>query len=321
MNSFELNKILGAILGTCLILLAIHLGAQALFATETPAKPGYEIVVAKTGAKAAPKKAETPLPVLLAHASVDKGKQIAKQCEACHSLGKGEPNKIGPNLYNVVDSPVAEGRGGYNFSAALKKVGGKWTYQKLFKWIEDPRAYAPGTLMTFAGIKSPEQRADVIAYLRTLSDSPQPLPKVEAQPKQAAAPAAAPEKKAAAAPAEKTVPQLFASASVDKGKQIARQCEACHTLQKGEPNRVGPNLYNVVDAPIAEGRNGYSFSAALKKKSGKWTYDQLFAWLKDPRAFAPGTMMTFAGIQNPQQRMDVIAYLRTLSDNPAPPPK
>jgi cytochrome c len=321
MNSFELNKILGAVLGTILILLAVHLGAQGLFATEKPAKPGYPIVVAKAGTKAAPKKAVTPLPVLLAHANVDKGKQIAKQCEACHTLQKGQPNKIGPNLYNVVDAPVAEGRGGFNFSSALKKKGGKWTYKDLFEWIKDPRGYAPGTLMTFSGIKSRQQRADVIAYLRTLSDNPKPLPKVEAQPKKAAAPAAAPQKKAAAAPAEKTLAQLFASASVDKGKQIAAVCGACHTFQKGQPNRVGPNLYNIVGSPVAEGRNGYNFSSALKKKGGKWTYAALFKWIKDPRADVPGTMMTFAGIKDPQKRMDVIAYLRTLSDNPVPPPK
>jgi cytochrome c len=320
MNSFELNKILGAVLGTILILLAVHLGAQGLFATEKPAKPGYEIVVAKAGAKAAPKKAETPLPVLLAHADVDKGKRIAKQCEACHTFEKGQPNKIGPNLYDVVESQVAEGRGGYKFSDALKKKGGKWTYKDLFEWIKDPRGYAPGTLMTFAGIKSPEQRADVIAYLRTLSDSPKPLPKVEAAPKKAAAPAAAPEKKAAA-PAQKTLAQMFASASVDKGKQIAQQCKACHTFEKGQPNRVGPNLYNIVDAPVAEGRNGYGFSSALKKKGGKWTYEALFKWIGNPRGDVPGTMMTFAGIKDPQQRVDVIAYLRTLSDNPVPPPK
>lgn len=198
MNSFELNKVLGAILGSCLILLAIHLGAQSLFATEKPEKPGYKIVVAKAEAgKPAAKKEETPLPVLLAHASVDKGKQLARQCEACHSLGKGEPNKVGPNLYGVVGTAVAEGRGGYNFSAALKKKGGKWTFEALNKWIDDPRGDVPGTLMTFAGIKNPQQRADVIAYLRTLSDSPVPLPAVAAA-KPAEAPKAAP-----AAPAKK----------------------------------------------------------------------------------------------------------------------
>jgi len=319
MNSFELNKILGAILGTILILLAIHLGAQSIFATEPPAQPGYKIVVAKAGTKPAPKKAETPLPVLLAKASVNKGKQIAKQCEACHTLGKGEPNKIGPNLYNIVGNNRGEDRGGFKFSLAMKKKGGKWTYDEIFKFIENPRGYIPGTLMTFSGIKNPQQRADVIAYLRTLSESPKPLPKVEAAPKKAAAPAAASKK--AAAPTEKTLAQMFADASVDKGKQIARQCQACHTFEKGGPNRVGPNLYNIVGSPVAEGRGGFNFSSALKKKGGKWTYEDLFKWLKDPRGYVPGTMMTFAGIKNPQQRVDVIAYLRTLSDNPPPLPK
>jgi cytochrome c len=320
MNSFELNKVLGAILGTCLILLAIHLGAQAIFATEKPEKPGYKIVVAKaeTG-KPEAKKEETPLPVLLAHASVDKGKQIARQCEACHTLEKGQPNKVGPNLYGIVGDERGKDRGGFNFSSAMKSKGGKWTFEEIFKFIDDPRGYIPGTAMTFAGIKNPQQRADVIAYLRTLSDNPVPLPKVEAAAKPAAAPAAEPKK--AAAPAEKTLPQMFADASVEKGKQTAKQCEACHTLTKGGPNRVGPNLYNIVGSPRGEDRGGFNFSAAMKKKGGKWTYEELYKFLKDPRGYIPGTLMTFAGVQNDQRRVDVIAYLRTLSDNPLPPPK
>ena len=193
MNSFELNKVLGAVLGTCLILLAIHLGAQSIFATEQPAKPGYKIVVAKveTG-KPAAKEPEIPLPVLLAKASVDKGKSIARQCQACHNLAKGGPNMVGPNLYNIVGSDRGEGRGGFNFSAAMKKKGGKWTFEELFKFIHDPRGYIPGTAMTFAGIQNPQQRADVIAYLDTLSDNPVPLPKPEAAAKPAEAPKAAP---------------------------------------------------------------------------------------------------------------------------------
>ncbi len=196
MNSFELNKVLGAILGTCLILLAIHIGAQSIFATEKPEKPGYKIVVAKTEAgKPAAKEPEVPLPVLLAKASVDKGKRIAKQCEACHTFAKGEPNKVGPNLYNIVGDERGKDRGGFAFSDAMKKKGGEWSYEELFKFIHDPRGYIPGTAMTFAGIKNPEQRADVIAYLRTLSDSPKPLPKAEAAAEAPKAAPAAPEKK------------------------------------------------------------------------------------------------------------------------------
>ena len=197
MNSFELNKVLGAVLGTCLILLALNIGANALFAEHKPAKPGYMIAVkaehegAKTEAKA-----ETPIAVLLASANVEKGQSTAKQCQACHTFEKGGPNRVGPNLYNIVDDERGKGKNGFNFSAAMKAKGGEWTYEELNKFLTNPRNYIPGTAMTFAGISNDQQRADVIAYLRTLSDSPKPLPKAEA----AAAPAAG--EKPAAKPAE-----------------------------------------------------------------------------------------------------------------------
>ena len=193
MNSFELNKILGAILGTCLITLALNIGANAIFAPEKPAKPGYEIAVKATaGGEAAPAEKEPPMEAMMASASVDKGQQIAKQCLACHTFAKGEPNKIGPNLWGIVGSPRGEDRGGFNFSAAMKAKGGTWTFGELYAFLANPRGYIPGTAMTFAGISRGQQRADVIDFLNSLSDKPLPLPK------EAAAPAAAP---AAAAPA------------------------------------------------------------------------------------------------------------------------
>jgi cytochrome c len=181
MNSFELNKILGAVLGTCLILLALSIGAGALFAPEKPAKPGY-IVAVKTeeSGKAAAPEQVTPLPTRLAKASVEKGQSIAKQCQACHTFEKGGPNRVGPNLWNVVGEARGEGRG-FNFSAAMKAKGGKWTFEELDKFIADPRGYIPGTAMTFAGIKNDQQRADVIDYLHTMSDNPLPLPKAQAE--------------------------------------------------------------------------------------------------------------------------------------------
>jgi cytochrome c len=190
MNSFELNKILGAILGTCLITLALNIGAEAIFAPEKPAKPGYVIAV-KTeggGAKAVEKPKEVPLPVRLAKASVEKGKATARQCQACHTFEKGGPNRVGPNLWGIVGSERGEGRG-FNFSAAMKAKGGKWTYDELDKFIADPRGYISGTAMTFAGVKNDQQRADVIDYLHTLSDNPLPLPKPEASNAPAVAPA------------------------------------------------------------------------------------------------------------------------------------
>jgi cytochrome c len=178
MNSFELNKILGAILGTCLITLALNIAAGAIYSQEKPAKPGYEIAVKeKAGGAAAPKEQEPPMEAMMASASVDKGQQIAKQCQACHTFGKGEPNKIGPNLYGIVGDERGKDRGGFNFSAAMKAKGGTWTFGELYAFLKDPRGYIPGTAMTFAGISRGQQRADVIDFLHTLSDKPLPLPK------------------------------------------------------------------------------------------------------------------------------------------------
>ncbi len=189
MNSFEINKILGAVLGTCLILLAVHIASGAIFTPPVPAKPGYEVAVkeeqpAKGPGEAAP--AAQPIETLLASASAEHGAQIAKQCQICHNLQEGQGPKVGPDLYGVVGRQVAS-VAGFNYTAALKAKGGTWTFDALNKWVEDPRADVPGTAMTFAGIKNEKQRADLIAYLDTLSKSPVPLPTAANPP--AAAPA------------------------------------------------------------------------------------------------------------------------------------
>jgi cytochrome c len=144
--------------------------------------------------------AAQPIEALLASANVQSGQQTAKECELCHNLGKGQGNKIGPDLYGVVGRPVAS-EAGFSYSAPLKAKGGSWTFDALNTWLTNPRADVPGTLMTFAGISSEKQRADVIAYLNSNSDKPLPLPKTaEAQPAPGA-PAAAPAGGKPAAPA------------------------------------------------------------------------------------------------------------------------
>jgi cytochrome c len=179
MNSFELNKILGAILGTCLITLALNIGAGAIFAPEKPSKPGYNIAVKEQGEgekAGAAKEPEQPIETLLAKASVEKGQATAKQCQACHTFEKGGPNRVGPNLWGIVNRARAS-EAGFNYSAAMKAKGGNWSFDELSKFLANPRSYVPGTAMTFAGLSRAEQRADVIDYLRTLADNPVPLPK------------------------------------------------------------------------------------------------------------------------------------------------
>jgi cytochrome c len=189
MDSFELNKLIGGLLGTVFVVFSVGLVSDALFASPSPEKPGFVIEAAEEpeggGAAAGPAEPK-PIAELLPTASVEKGAAIFKKCEACHSGEKGGPNKVGPDLWDIVDRPVAEHQG-FSYSAGMKDFskGGteKWTYDHLYHFLISPKAFVKGTAMGFAGLKKDEDRADVIAYLRTLSDNPKPLP-------EAAAPAA-----------------------------------------------------------------------------------------------------------------------------------
>jgi cytochrome c len=179
MDSFEINKILGAVLFALLCLLSLNLAANAIFAPVTPQKPGYDIAVqekAPAGGAPAAAAVDEPIEPLLASADVKRGENSAKKCQACHTFDKGGANRVGPNLYGIVGEPRGQGRGGFNFSAAMKAKGGDWTIDDLNQFIANPKKFIPGTAMGFAGLSKPSERADVLAYLNTLSDSPKPLP-------------------------------------------------------------------------------------------------------------------------------------------------
>ena len=177
--SFEMNKIAGAILAAMILAMVSGIIASNLVKPAPLAKPAYVVASAEPseaksqeGAKPA---APEPIEPLLASASADAGKDVAKKCQICHTFDKGGANKVGPNLYGIIGDKKGEGRG-FNFSAAMKAKGGEWSVDDLNQFIANPKAFVAGTAMGFAGIPKDSERADVIAYLNSLSDHPAPLP-------------------------------------------------------------------------------------------------------------------------------------------------
>ena len=173
-QEFRINKVLGAILGTLLLVQALRIIDGAFL----PSKPHEVALNAQQGNETSEAADDPQFDKLLASASAERGAQVAKQCGVCHNFEEGQGPKIGPDLYGIVDRPVASVKG-FNYTPALKAKGGKWTFAALNKWITNPRSYVPGTAMTFAGISNEKQRADVVAYLDTPSKNPVPLPKAQ----------------------------------------------------------------------------------------------------------------------------------------------
>lgn len=246
MDSFELNKIIGAILGTLLFVMGAGFVAEAIYSPIEGRGPGYSLPEpegeAETG-PAEPAAPAVPLGLLLASANAEQGANAVRKCQSCHNFGAGEANKQGPLLYGVVGRPIASHEGfAYSEPMTARGAAGEtWSYENLDAFLTAPNAFVQGTKMKFAGVKSPEERANILAYLATLSATPVPFPPPEAAPT-AEAPAAE-----GAAQAE---PAAEAPAAVPTdGDAVATPTE---TPVEGTPTTSGTGGTETPEAPATE---------------------------------------------------------------------
>jgi cytochrome c len=228
------NTIAGWALGGGIVLLGGTLVAGELLHGERPEKMGYPIQGVQEEGGSGAAAADPPVAAVLATADVARGETQFRKCAACHTINQGGANGIGPNLYGVVGEAIASGRGGFAFSEPLKGHGGNWDFDNLYAWLRNPRAFASGTKMTFAGISNPQDRADVILYLNAqgsnlpLPAAPAPGAAAGSNTSNAAAPAGnaaapAPGGATSNASTNSTVPGAAHDQPVQNSAQVARQ--------------------------------------------------------------------------------------------------
>lgn len=211
MNSAKLNMIAGAILSVLLLTMGLGIVSEIIFHQGAPEKPGYEIIVAEADSEPAPAQDAPqvePIAVRLASASAADGERLIRACVACHDFSSANTNKVGPGLWEVVGRAPASHEG-FRYSSGMQAYAQEhetWTYENLDHFLAAPRQEVSGTSMGYAGMRRPEDRANLVAYLRTLSDNPQPLPEAQAE-EAPAEEAPAEETPADAAPVEGTQAQ------------------------------------------------------------------------------------------------------------------
>ena len=179
MDSFELNKIIAAILMVALLVIGLGKISDSVFHVKKPKTPGYQVEVESRIVSNTSQTVEVvekiDIATIMALGDVASGEKIFKKCAACHSINKGGKNKIGPALYNVVGRAVG-GLDGYKYSKALASYGKEWTFEELNGFLIKPATYLKGTKMSYAGLRKETDRASVIKYLNQNSDNPKPLP-------------------------------------------------------------------------------------------------------------------------------------------------
>ena len=180
MDSFEINKIVAAILMVALLIIGIGKISDLIFHVEKPETPSYsveieQVAVAGTNSDSETKEEKVDIAALMALGDLASGEKIFKKCAACHSIVKGGKNNIGPALYNVVNRKIGS-VSNYKYSKALSEYGKEWTFEELNGYLIKPAKWIKGTKMAFAGLRKEKDRASVILYLNQNSDNPLPLP-------------------------------------------------------------------------------------------------------------------------------------------------
>lgn len=214
----------------------------------------------------------------LAAGDIAKGKRLAKKCTVCHTLNKGGKNKLGPNLFGILGSSAASVKG-YKYSKAMASSGIIWDEVSFTEFLTRPKKFLKGTKMSYFGLKKATQRADLLAYFKTLTDA---------------------------------MPNQMSAGDAVAGKVAAvKQCQVCHSFDKGGKLVFGPNLFGVY-GKVAGSVIGYNYSKALSESGLTWTEANLIEFLADPEQFVKGTKANFPGVKSAKKRADIVAYLRTL---------
>ncbi|MBC6440225.1 MAG: c-type cytochrome [Rhodospirillales bacterium] len=364
MDSLEFNKIAGGLLVGLLLAVGIGKLGSILYAPYLPEHAAVETVAdahsdTDVGGDGATEQAAVPFGMLLASADPADGEGLFRRCATCHTIESGGGNKVGPNLYGIIGASAEHSADFGNYSGAISSVVDSWSFENMNAFLENPRGYAPGTSMGFAGLPDAEDRANLIAWLNTRSDAPVDLPAVEEMPAEDDAEAMGDEamsdeamaadtmtaEKLAAQDAEvhgdtvdgtidatgevmdqatnaagdmvdeaaggSAAMTAVAAASAQDGRGVARKCSSCHTFDEGGANRVGPNLWGIMNQDIGS-VEGYSYSDAMASEPGTWTVDRMWSYIMDPKGDIPGTRMGFRGIADEEDLAALIAYLSTL---------